>query len=245
MVTEKMWFSFKSLEFDFEDRTARIIFPDKANEKRSWVLKTEYFGAFPESEIELLKRGYHVAYVSNTSRWAPKIDCDVKARFADYLIKTYGLAARLSLIGMSAGGAHAVNFAGFYPDLISSMYIDAPVLNFADMPGDISVPFNLEAWQTDFKSAYPNVTRADLTNFDNHPIGKVPVLIEHKIPILLLYGTNDELVRYVVHGKLMEELYENHKELLTVMKRDGEGHHPHGFPNNPEIIADFIESNYR
>ena len=57
-VTEK--FGFTCLEFEVVGRYARLIVPNvKPNGK--WLLKTEYADAFPELEIEMLKRGYHVA----------------------------------------------------------------------------------------------------------------------------------------------------------------------------------------
>ena len=42
------------------------------------------------------------------------------------------------------------------------------------------------------------------------------------------------------HGAIMEQMYENHPELLKAIARVGQGHHPHGFPESPEIIVDFI-----
>ena len=240
MATVTSWHGFRCEEFEFEDRTATIVFPEKTHEKKAWTIKTEYREAFPETEIELLKRGFHVTYLKNSSRMAPKVDCDVRARFVEYVSKTYSLAPKCIPVGMSCGGCHAVNFAGFYPDLVSCMFIDAPVLNFNDYPGDIST-HGKEAWENEFVKAYPGVTRAALTNFDNHPIGKAQILIDNKIPILMLYGTQDLTVKYELNGLLLEELYVEHPDLLTVMQRPLQGHHPHGFPQHPEIIANWIE----
>ncbi len=238
----KIWAPFKIEEFEFEGRAANIIFPEKANEKKSWTIKTEYRDAFPETELELLKRGFHVTYIKNTSRWAPKIDCDVRARFVKYVSEKYGLADKCIPIGMSAGGGHAVNFAGFYPECVQCIFIDAPVLNFASLPGGFKREANKKIWETEFVEAYPGVKRYDMPRFDNHPINKAPVLIENKIPILMLYGTDDIVVDYCDHGLLLEEYYEDHPELLTVVKRVLQGHHPHGFPNRPEIVADWIDA---
>ncbi len=239
----KIWAPFRVEEFEFEGRQANIIFPEKANEKKSWTIKTEYRDAFPETEIELLKRGYHVTYIKNSSRWSPKIDCDVRARFVKYVSEKYGLADKCIPIGMSCGGAHAVNFAGFYPECVQCMFIDAPVLNFISHPVRCDTEYKRKVWDTEFTKAYPGLTRADMLNkFDNHPINKAPVLIENKIPILMLYGTDDTVVNYCENGLLLEELYADHPELLTVIKRVIQGHHPHGFPNKPHITADWIEA---
>ena len=52
------WNGFKKIDFDFNGREALLICPEKAVEGNKWLYKTEYFGAFPEFEIEMLKRGY-------------------------------------------------------------------------------------------------------------------------------------------------------------------------------------------
>lgn len=242
MSETKIWNGFRCEEFDFEGRLAALVFPEKANEKKSWTIKTEYRDAFPETEIELLKRGFHCAYLTNNNRWATKEDCDAKARFALYLHEHYGLSEKCVPVGMSCGGCHAVNFAGFHPESVACMYIDAPVLNFTDNPGNPMIEARRAVWENEFVKAYPGITRAGLLNFDNHPILKAPILIENKIPILMVYGTQDESVSYALNGQFLEDAYADHPGLLTVMVRKLQGHHPHGFPQNPGRIADWIEA---
>ena len=241
MSEQMLWNGFRLEEFEFEGHLAAIVFPEKANEKKSWTIKTEYRHEFPETEIELLKRGYHVTYLKNVSRFATKEDCDRKARFVKYLHENYGLADKCIPIGMSCGGAHAVNFAGFHPECIQCMFIDAPVLNFLDYPGNFRNSGNRNTWEKEFKLAYPNMKRGEFLNFDNHPIGKAPILIENKIPVLMLYGTADTVVYYSENGEMLEEYYADHPGLLTVIKRPSQGHHPHGFPARPDIVADWID----
>ena len=242
MSEQKNWFGFRCEEFEFEGRLAAIVFPEKANEKKSWTIKTEYRDAFPETEIELLKRGYHVTYMKNNNRWATKEDCHARARFVKLISEKYGLADKCIPVGMSCGGAHAVNFAGFYPELVKCMFIDAPVLNFVSIPAH-TTHGQKNMWEKEFVNAYPGITRAALLSFDNHPISKAPVLIENKLPILMVYGTDDVVVDYNLNGEMLEELYSDHPGLLTVIKREYQGHHPHGFPARPDIIADWIDAN--
>ena len=129
-----IWNDFEVKDFTFEDRNARIIFPKEANEGKNWTLKTEYRDAFPQIELELLNRGFHVLWLENKNRWATKEDCDAKARFTAFVSKEYGLNKKCVPVGMSCGGAHAVNFAGFHPECVQCMYIDAPVMNFLSIP---------------------------------------------------------------------------------------------------------------
>ncbi|MFA7637526.1 MAG: hypothetical protein WCX81_07160, partial [Monoglobales bacterium] len=92
---------FKRLDFEFQDRDAILIFPDDKNKTDKWLLKTEYFNAFPNAEIELIKKGYHLAFLQNSSRWGGKEDQDAKAEFAKYLHREYGLSLKCVPVGMS------------------------------------------------------------------------------------------------------------------------------------------------
>ncbi len=237
------WNGYKQIEFEFEGRSATLVFPKEANTSRNWTLKTEYKDAFPETEIALLEKGFHVAYLKNTSRLAPKEDCDAKAAFASYLYKEFNLSEKCVLIGMSCGGAHAVRFAGYYPHLVECMFIDAPVLNYCDFPGKIGREDLIKPWENEFLKTYPGMTRAKLLDFKHHPINMIDILIENKIPVIMVYGTEDKVVSYNENGALMEEAYKNNQDLIKIMKRENEGHHPHGFPDNPEIIVEFILEN--
>lgn len=79
--TYSEWCGFKRADFKFEDRDALIVFPS-CEKNGKWIVKMEYFGAFPELEIELLRRGWHLAYLRNHNRWGTDDDSDAKARFA-------------------------------------------------------------------------------------------------------------------------------------------------------------------
>lgn len=234
------WKGFKAEKFEFEGKKAIIVFPEKTA-NGSFGLKTEYWGAFPDVEIRMLKRGYHIAWVQNSSRFATKEDCDTKARFVKHIAKEYGLKEMCIPIGMSCGGAHAVQFAGFYPELTECMFIDAPVLNFLSYPGKLGAGQE-EIWEIEFRAAYPGVERYMLFGSEIHPMCRVNTLIEHKIPIIMVYGTEDQTVIYEENGALFAEAYKEHPGLLKVVPVGLRGHHPHGKSdgNNAEIV-NFID----
>lgn len=237
------WFSFKCKEFNFEVRRAIVVFPNEIEDKKRWTLKTEYWGAFPETETALLKLGFHAAYLENKKRFATKEDCDAKHRFVQFISREYNLKAKAVLVGFSCGGAHAVNFAGLYPDDVDCMFLDAPVLNFLSYPGRWGNKETESVWQKEFTAAYPQITRAKLLKFKNHPINYTDTIVEHKIPIIMLYGTEDRTVIYEENGKLLEEVFETvieREKLFKVIPRNYQGHHPHGLLNNCKEITDFI-----
>ena len=77
-MAETVWNGFRRLDFTFEGRDAILVFPETPNEKKNWLLKTEYFGAFPAFEVEMLGRGWHLAFIKNVIRW-----CSSAGRAAD------------------------------------------------------------------------------------------------------------------------------------------------------------------
>ena len=135
--TQFEWNGYKGVEFHFEGRLCFLVFPKESREKKKWLLKTEYWNAFPKFELAMLERGYHLAYIANKSRWMVPEDIEAKAHLADYLIREYGLDRKCVPVGMSCGGLHAVYFAASHPEYVSSLYIDAPVMNLLSCPGAV------------------------------------------------------------------------------------------------------------
>ena len=128
------WNGFKAESFTFEDHPATVVFPDKKIDAPSLILKTEYWDAFPLTEIMLLERGHYLAYIKNDNRWGTDPDLDRKARFVEFVTKKYGLSQKCVPVGMSCGGLIAIKFAAKHPRLISCIYVDAPVLNYMSCP---------------------------------------------------------------------------------------------------------------
>ena len=62
-MQERLYNGFRRLDFTFEGREAVLVFPEQANENKNWLLKTEYFDAFPDLQIELVKMGYHLFHI--------------------------------------------------------------------------------------------------------------------------------------------------------------------------------------
>ena len=236
------WNGFKSIEFEFEKRKAIIVFPKSACEGKKWLLKTEYFGAFPNLEITMLERGYHLAYIANIPRWMVPDDIDVKARFAEFLIEKYSLNRKCVPVGMSCGGLHAVYFAAKYPEYISSLYLDAPVMNLLSTPMAIGRVRDSNNMIKEFFDA-TGITLSELLNYRNHPIDNAPAILAANIPIVLVSGDSDTIVPYHENGYYLSEFYKNGGgEILEIIKPGGD-HHPHGLEDNTPII-DFIEKHY-
>lgn len=236
-MEETLWNGFKRVDFCFEGREALVVFPDRANQNGNWLMKTEYFGAFANFEIEMLKRGWHLAYIKNITRWCLDEDIDLKKRFAEYLHANYGLYPKCVPVGMSCGGLIASKFAAKYPSFVSALYLDAPVLNLLSCPAGVGMASN--GMLQEFISA-TGITLSELTYYREHPIDKMPLLLKNQIPIIMVYGDADEVVPYSENGAILEKYYrENGGTIISIGKKDC-GHHPHGLDDNTPII-EFVE----
>lgn len=241
--TYSEYHGFRRADFTFEGKSAVIVFPDTADEQGRWMLKMEYFDAFPNLELELVRRGWHLCYLENDNRWGTDSDSDRKARFADYMAEEHGLERKFACIGMSCGGLCSVYFAARHPEYVSVLYLDAPVMNFLSCPMGFGVGNRYggeDVWQ-EFTSAHP-VTLSELLTYRNHPLDKIPEIMKAKLPLALLYGDEDTIVPYEENGILLEEEYRKTDLPFFSVCREGCGHHPHGL-EEPTPLADFIENN--
>lgn len=234
--TEEKWEGFRLHRFSFEGKEALLVMPDEpANGK--WMLKTEYFGAFPGVELELLKKGYHLAYVANQTRWCLDEDLDRKARFVRYLSHQYPLSPSCVIVGMSCGGMIGVKFAAKYPDLVSSMYLDAPVMNLLSCPAGIGMAED-SMWE-EFEEA-TQITLSQLINYREHPVDKMGALLKADIPIVLVCGDSDTVVPFEENGKILYEFYRKNGGRIELILKEGCGHHPHGL-EQPGRIVELLE----
>ena len=239
--TQSEWFGFKRLDFSFAGRNALLVCPHTPDPAGRWMIKTEYFGAFPAFEIEMLKRGYHLAYISNASRWHLPEDSEVRAQFCDFLHNEFGLHTKCVPVGMSCGGLLAVYFAAAHPEHVSVLYLDAPVLNYLSCPCAVggSDPSMYEEFVR-----HKGMTIHDLINYRNHPIDNAGKIIAAKIPLALVCGDSDQTVPYIENGLALSRMYQASGLPFFEVLKPGCGHHPHGLEDNTDLVA-FVEKYYQ
>lgn len=232
----KEWNGFSLIEDKLNGRSVKVVVPEAPNGK--WVLKTEYFGAFPDAEIELVKRGYHLAHIGNTTRWHDWSDTDARAALAEYMYKKFDVEKRCAIVGMSCGGMQGIYFASKYPELVSCMYLDAPVVNLLSCPAGLGKAEN--SLYAEFFE-HKKMTVSELLAFRDHPLDHLAKLTESKIPVILICGDSDTVVPYEENGMLIKKAYEQKGvEIVTIIKKNCD-HHPHGLDDNTPIV-EFIEN---
>lgn len=239
--TKADYYGHEMYEFEFEGRQAKLVFPKTPAENKPWLLKTEYFWAFPSFEREMLKRGFYVAYVANKTRWHDKSDDTVKHRFSDFVQDEFGLNKKCLPVGMSCGGMHAIYYAARYPDDVVGLYLDAPVVNL------LSCPYALGTAQVNFIeefTAHTGMTLSELICYRDHPYDNIPLLAEHNIPVFLVCGDSDKTVPYEENGKLLYDHYTKRGlDIKQTIKKDCD-HHPHGL-NDCTLLIDWAISLYK
>ncbi|MBQ7339653.1 MAG: alpha/beta fold hydrolase [Clostridia bacterium] len=233
---------YKIDSFSFEERNAKIVYPNVGNNGKL-LIKTEYYNAFPELEIELLNRGYTLCWVDHFTRWATKEEIDVVAKFVVAVCEKLGFEKKCIPIGMSCGGLTGAMLAARYPKLVSLLYLDAPVLNILSIAGYGDGEFRPGFWQ-ELVSAY-GFSRSTIINFRESPIDYLNVLIENDIPVVLVYGDADTTVIYTENGKVLEDYYKKNNGKIKVIQKSQNAHHPHGPTSEATMLSviEFIERN--
>ncbi len=234
------WKNFECHEFVFDGMNTRVVIPDKKIINPVLAVKTEYWNAFPNAEIELVNRGFYLAFIENENRWGADRDLDRKAEFVRYVIEKYNLAPKCVPVGMSCGGLIAIKFAAKYPALVACLYVDAPVLNYMSCPCGFGVG---ESCIEDFPEIFESLgirNVSELICYLDMPMHRIPALVENKIPVILVAGDSDKTVPYEENGILLEKAYRENGLPIEVHIKKGCGHHPHGF-DDPAPIIDFIK----
>ncbi len=79
-----------------------------------------------------------------------------------------------------------------------------------------------------------------LSHTGSHPIDKMHVLLENKIPVILIYGDSDSVVPYEENAAHLEKYYRENGGVIVAIGKENCGHHPHGLDDNTPII-EFVE----
>ena len=220
-------------EFSFDGRDCIIVSPRSPRSDKKWLFKTEYFGAFPSFEIEMLNRGYYLAHMQSTTRWCPQKDTDARAKFCRFMTQSYGLSEKCMPVGMSCGGMQAVYLAAQHPSLVGALYLDAPVMNLLSCPCGLGIATG--KMYAEFSEAM-GMTVSDLLNYRHHPVDYINDLIKERIPVALICGDSDSVVPYVENGAVLAEAYKKTDIPFLEIIKSGCDHHPHGLDNNAPLL---------
>jgi pimeloyl-ACP methyl ester carboxylesterase len=183
-------------------RRCIVVVPLKPAPGNPWSWQACYWDHQPQAEVELLKRGFFVCYISANATLQPGKEWD--AWYA-WLTREKGLSLKPAFVGMSRGGQYEYRWATTHPDAVSCIYADNPA-----------------------------VDRASLTLLGG--------LAADDVPLLHVCGSIDPL--YTASTAAVENIYHAFGGRISVMIKEGFGHHPHSL-HDATPIADFIEKSFR
>ena len=117
-------------------RRCVVIVPKQAAAGNPWSWRGCYWNHQPQTEVELLNRGFHIAWVApDPGRQGQAWD-----RWYKFLTEQHGLSKKPAFIGMSKGGVNEFNWGVANPDKVACIYADNPALydeDFAKL-GDLA-----------------------------------------------------------------------------------------------------------
>jgi hypothetical protein len=104
-----------------------VVVPKNPAPGNPWSWQACYWDHRPQAEVELLRRGFHIAFIT------PDPDKQWDAWYA-FLTEKHGLSKRPAFDGMSRGGVNAYQWATANPDKVSAIYADNPAIRPEDIP---------------------------------------------------------------------------------------------------------------
>jgi hypothetical protein len=178
-------------------RRCIVVVPKVAAPGHPWSWRGCYWDHQPQTEIELLKRGFHVAYISANATLKPGKEWDA---WYEYLTERRGLSRKPAFVGMSRGGEYAYTWATAHPDKVACIYADNPGMN-------------------------------------REAFAKLGDLARCNVPLLHVCGSLDPILGK--NSTAIENIYQQFGGRISVMIKEGFGHHPHSL-RDPSPIANFI-----
>ena len=247
------WHGGRRIEFDFNGYNAWLVAPPKGTpvaEGRPWTWTMQWREAFVDrtGASEMLRRGWHHAAIDTYMHRMDSTGLEVNRAFQRYLVERLGLKARASLIGMSWGGFFSVRYAATYADCVDRIYLDAPLLTFHGHRGDLAP----DTWAERVcgGSEWRSGPQGKSWESDPRmPVNMVAPIAEARIPVLLLYGGQDQSVKPGLNAELFSARMRAAHGVLHVGVNDAEGrgralfgHHPHGLEIDQQgKLAEFFE----
>ena len=235
---ESNWEGFRRIDYCYKKNQITIVFPDRTPNKK-WVWRTEFFGAFPSADIEMLNKGYVLAHYSISDMYGSPDAVRKMDEFYSHITSKLNLSKRAILFGFSRGGLYALNFAHQFPKRISAIYFDAPVIDIHSWPeGKYTGVGNQKLWQECMKAyGYTSIKEAEEYSY----IDKFETLLKYNIPIIIVAGDSDKTVPFSENSALFEEYYEKNGGHIKVILKNGVGHHPHSLKDPQEIVKFLVD----
>ena len=237
------WEGFVRHDFAVDGNNVIVVEPDRPLPGRPWAWRGEFFGAFANADVALVKAGWHLVYVS-----APDLFGSPKAvarweKVYDVLVKDHQLHVRPALIGLSRGALYCMAWAAAHPDRTLAVYLDNGVCDFRSWPGGrpkgLGTGQGSEAEWRKLLKAYDFEDDREAIAWKTNPVDNLAPLAKAKVTLLLVYGDSDKVVPHRENSELVYERYKALDGPVERVVKKGADHHPHGLTDPAPIVAFF------
>lgn len=226
------------LDFRLLGFPARIACPAEPAANRPWLWRAYFWGHQPAFENALLAQGWHVCWIDTTDLYG---NDDALARWdALYsLTQRLGLSPRPFVFGMSRGGLPGLRWAERHPAKVSGLYLDNAALDIRSWPGGRGTGKGAPAEWAQALACY-GLTEAAASAYADGPLDHLAGLAAAQVPVYLLLNLADDIVPPAENGEILAERYQALDGPVTVQRREGLGHHPHGL-EDPTPLVEFAQ----
>ena len=217
VLGQDMWYGHKRTKFSFKGRTAWVVEPSVAPlAGKPWTWTMQWADAFVERTgvLDLLAKGWRHVHIDTFGHRMDNEGLRVSRAFQQFLVEELGFAPKARLVGMSWGGFFSIRYTAAFPDCVARIYLDAPLLTFdggfgATAEAPLGAASEIGPW-----AAMPP-ENGDWLADPRMPVNMAEIVAKSGIPILLLYGGQDQTVLPDNHTGAPEET-----DVLSLVGRD-------------------------
>jgi len=232
------WKGYTRYDFTVNGYYGIIVEPKKAVPHRPWVWRAEFFDVFSNADMEMLAQGWHLAYYQICDMYGCPKAVELMEGFHKAVVKEFKLYNKADIFGFSRGGLYTVNFAAANPDKTSSIYLDAAVLDINTWPGGENKKVFHKEWAECMK--WYGLTEETAPYFKGNPLDKIDILVENKIPAIIVAGDADQTVNFEANSAKFAKGYREKGGKIEVIVKPGCDHWPHSL-EDPTPIVEFIK----
>ena len=242
------WEGFVRHDFRVDGMDVIVVEPERPLPGRPWAWRGEFFGAFANADVELVKRGWHLAYVGAPDLFGAPEAVARWEKVYGVLVKAHGLHPKPGLIGLSRGALYCMAWAAAHPEETLAVYLDNGVCDFKSWPGGRPKGLGAGAGSPEewgkLLRAYGFKDDREAIGYAGNPVDRLKPLADARVPLLLVYGDGDKTVPHRENSEVVHDRYRALGGPVERIVKPGVDHHPHGL-TDPRPIVDFFGRAWR
>lgn len=222
--------------FRVKDRHAFLMKPDHPAESKlgkPWIFYGPTLPRYPDQHEswmheQFLAAGVAVAGIDLGEAYGSPHSQPFFDALYDEMVSR-GYSTKPALLGRSRGGLYVSRFAVERPDCVAALAGIYPVFDYTTYPG------------VERAAAVYGVTATELEQRQDefNPIKRAGALVEARIPVYLIHGTEDQVVPLKKNSAALEAAYAQagQASLITLQRVPGQGHNywPGFFRSEPLV----------